>query len=133
MICTDYGCFIIIVVACFSWGYYNAFNGSKFKLFILRRKRWGGSNFVPTPILIFWAPRGLHFNSSRIWANFPHCSPRKWEERDLWCFRYSVRYNGHWGARVCRVGSSYIHSRYGCRHPGVFYVSYDNYCCSYWD
>jgi len=32
----------------------------------------GGPNFIPTSILVFWSPRSIYFDSTRVWCSFPY-------------------------------------------------------------
>merc|ERR1711971_1145710 len=86
-----------------------------------------------TFILIFWTPRGVYFNSSRVRTYFSYCGSRERKERNFWSIRYNLCYISYWSLRICCLGSSYIYSRNRCRYPSLFYYCYYNYCSSHWN
>merc|ERR1712142_246660 len=46
---------------------------------------------------------------------------------------YDLCYESHCSFRVCSMSSSYVHSRYGCRHPSLLYFCYYSNCSPYRD
>merc|ERR1712181_81432 len=83
--------------------------------------------------LIFWTPRGVYFNSSRVRTYFSYCGSRERKERNFWSIRYNLCYISYWSLRICCLGSSYIYSRNRCRYPSLFYYCYYNHCSSHWN
>jgi len=77
--CFNYSNFITFITSSISRSYYNVINRSKFKYYVLWRRRRSYS--LSTFILILWTSWSLYFNFTRIWINFSHCSLGKRKKR----------------------------------------------------
>ena len=133
MISTNYSCIIIIIITCISRSNYNITNWSKFKYLFFWSYRRRRPNFISTFILIFWAPRSIYFNFTRIWYSISYYFSRKKKKRNFWSSRNNLRNNFNWILRIYCMSSSYIYNWNRSWHSSLFYFSDNNYCYSNWN
>merc|ERR1712243_391085 len=122
---------IITLFASVGRGHYNVVIGSQFQ-YVFFRSSWGwGPHSLSTSLLIFRSPRSIY--SYFAWIRYSlsdYCSlfrkgQQIWVAGDDFCNKGN-RIIGFRG-----MGSPYIYGWDGCRHAGLFYRRYDNYCCAY--
>merc|ERR1719374_291715 len=78
--------------------------------------------------LIFWSPRGIHFDPSSVRYDFSDYNPVQSQGKQVWISWDDLCYEGNCPIGICCVGTPHVYCRHGRRHSSLFYLCYDNYC-----